>query len=482
MAEGALAPSNLLNPMKSPTKTMVQLLWRSLSFCLVYATVGVGMFVTYESTPEGLTLSLMGETYAQGRRNRDKDKEDREERQIPTMTLTTADKLGDVQEIIDTENDPQAGLEILQRMIDRGTRRYNGNELANIYKMMAYAYFILDDMPNTILYNEKILEQREYIRIGMESTVMFTLAQLYYSEERYEEALAMIEDWLLIADDPGPNPYFFVATIYYQQENFDRAIEYVELAISMATERGMLPIKKSWWGMLRYLYYKQENFPKVIEILEIMVRDYPERDSWVQLAGMYGQEGFEKKQLYAMESANVLGFFDRETDYLQYQGVLMNAEVAIRAAWYLQEGFDKEIVEDSYQSLNSLGQSYQAALEDDDAIEKFEKATEFAEDGRIFKRLAQLYLGKERFKTCSERADTALEKGGINYVYDVKILKGMCEFNRDRLSAALEIFKDARRDARQERATNAEKSARDWIRYIQNEQKRLRQLAAAEST
>ena len=72
--------------------------------------------------------------------------------------------------------------------------------------------------------------------------------------------------------------------------------------------------------MLRFLYYEQENFPKVIEILEIMVKEYPERSSWIQLAGMYGEEGFEKKQLYAMESANVLGFFDRETDYLQYHG------------------------------------------------------------------------------------------------------------------------------------------------------------------
>ena len=440
---------------------------------------GFGLFTTYEPTPTGQTFSLVGDVHAQASR-RDKKKE--KERRVPNMTLATAEKLGEVQEVIDTENNPRAGLEMLRKMIDRGTRRYNGNELANIYKMMAYAYFVIDDMPNTIRYNEKILEHREDIRIGLETTTMFTLAQLYYTEDRYDEALAMIHDWLLLADDPGPNPYYFVATIYYQRSDFDKAIEYVELAIDMATERGMLPIKKAWYGMLRFLYFEKENYPKVIEILEIMVREYPERSSWIQLAGMYGQEGYEAKQLYAMEAAHILGFFDRETDYLQYQGVLMNAEVPIRSAWYLQDGFDKEVVEPSYRSLNSLGQSYQASLEDDEAIERFEQATEFAEDGRIYKRLAQLYLGKEQFAKCSERADEAIEKGGVSRVYDLKLLKGMCEFNRNRLTSALEIFTEARRDARRAEAASAEKSARDWIRYIESERKRLRQLAAAEAT
>lgn len=456
--------------------------WRTQVVAVIAAAAmaWIGAVVSIEPTPHGVWVSPLGEAHAQSSRNRDRDK-DRDERRIPVMTITTADKLGEVQEVIDTEDNPQAGLEILNRMIERGTRRYNGNELANIYKMMAYAYFLMDDVPNTIKFNEKILEHREDIRIGMESTTMFTLAQLYYSVERFTDALNMIEDWLLIADDPGPNPYYFVATIYYQQNNFPKAIEYVELAIDMATERGLLPIKKAWWGMLRFLYYEQENYPKVIEILEIMVRDYPERSSWVQLAGMYGQEGFEDKQLFAMEAANVLGFFDRETDYLQYQGILMNAGVAIRAAWYLKEGFDNEIVEDSYRSLNSLGQSYQMALEDDDAIEQFEAATEYAEDGRIFKRLAQLYIGKERFQECSDRVDDALEAGGVDRIWDVKILKGMCEFNMGELSKAKEIFTEARRDARAGKANSAEKSARDWIRYIDSEQNRLRQLARADA-
>lgn len=455
---------------------------RLVPSAILLVAVWLGGFLTVSPTETGFSINSAGEVLAQRGRRGNRDDDEEEERRIPNMTESTFNKLAEVQELVDTENNPPEALAVLERMIQRGTRRYNGNEMANIYRMFAYVYFVLDDVPNTIIYNEKILEHREDIRIGMETTTMFTLAQLYYSVERYDEALAMIEDWLVLAKDPGPNPYYFVATIYYQQKQFEKAIEYVEQAIDMATERGLLPIKKSWWGMLRFLYFELENFAKVIEILEIMVREYPERSSWVQLAGMYGQEGFDKKQVYAMEAAHVLGFFDREMDYLQYQGLLMNEEAPIRSAWYLQEGFDNGIVEDNYRSLNALGQSYQASIEEDEAIEQFEKATEFAEDGKIYKRLAQLYLAKERFEECSTRADESLEKGDITRIYDVHILKGMCEFNLENLETARKIFVEARRIARESKAAGAERSARDWIRYIESEQKRRRQLAAAEAS
>ena len=454
---------------------------RSLAFFVLVTLGWFGSITTINTTHLGLSIEPMGEVSAQRSRRGGRDRDDDDKRRIPNVTLATADKLAEVQELSDTENNPQEALAVLDRMIARGTRRYNGNEMANIYRMFAYVYFLLDDVPNTIKYNEMVLEHREDIRLGMETTTMFTLAQLYYSVERYDDSLSMIEDWLLLVEDPGPNPYYFVATIYFQQKQFLKAIEYVELSIEMATERGMLPIKKSWYGMLRFLYYEIEDFPKVIEILEIMVKQYPERSSWVQLAGMYGQEGFDKKQVYAMEAAHALGFFDREMDFLQYHGLLMNQEAPIRAAWYLKEGFDEEIVEDHFRSLNALGQSFQAALEEDEAIEQFEKATEFAEDGKSYKRLAQLYLGKEEYVKCSERADEAIEKGEITREYDVHILKGMCQFNLGNLQTAKDIFVKARRLAREEEAEGSERSARNWIRYIESEQSRNRQLAAAEA-
>ena len=462
---------------------MTRKLFAGIAFyAVLIAFASVGLFSSVEPTKDMLSWSLLGEVDAQSSRRDRSRKKDEKERSIPNMTESTYNKLAEVTELIDEENNPQAAIEVLENMIKRGTRRYNGNEIANIYRMFAYAYFILDDFEQTIFYNEKLLEHREDIRIGMETTTMFALAQLYFQADRYDESLAMIEAWLELIEDPGPRPYFFVATIYYQQKQFENAIEYVKLAIDMATERDMLPINKSWWAMLRSLYWETKNYAKVIEVLEIMVKEYPERDSWIQLAGMYGQEDMPKKQLYAMESANVLGFFERETDYLQYQSVLMAAEVPIRGAWYLQEGFDNGLVEESFKSLNALGQSYQASLEDEDAIERFEDATEFAEDGKIYKRLAQLYLGKEEYEKCSKRADEAIDKGGVDRLHDLKILKGMCEFNLENLSKAREIFIEARKLARQAEAKSAEKSARDWIRYIESEQKRLRQLAAAERT
>ena len=79
-------------------------------------------------------------------------------------------------------------------------------------------------------------------------------------------------------------------------------------------------------------------------------------------------------------------------------------------------------------------------------------------------------------------SNDSIKRGGIDRIWDLKILEGMCEYNRERLTRALEIFQEARRDARDGRAASAEQSARQWIRYIENERNRLRQLAAAEAT
>ena len=64
-----------------------------------------------------------------------------------------------------------------------------------------------------------------------------------------------------------------------------------------------LTIKENWWQLINYLYYETEDMPKVIETLEILVRDFPKREYWVRLAGMYGQEGNDTLHLHTLQAA-----------------------------------------------------------------------------------------------------------------------------------------------------------------------------------
>ena len=315
------------------------------------------------------------------------ERERKETRRVPTMTESTYKRLAEAQEFIDAE-DYQSALNGLNAMLDR-RRRYNGNELGAIYNMMAFVYFAVDRYDKAIIAYEQVLAQGDQITEGMETQVVYSLAQLHYSEENFEQALRYMQRWLDQADNPSPEPHIFMAqVVYYRMNEYPKAITQVETAIDIAQNRGT-EVKENWWGLLKYLYFEEDNWARVIDILEIMVRDFPKREYWVQLAQVYGQEGYEDKQVYTYEAAHVLGYLDREADMRNYAGLLMQSTVPYRAAKWLQEAMDEGIVEDTARNLQALGQAYQMAQEVDSAIPVFEDAGTKSEDGEIFARLAR---------------------------------------------------------------------------------------------
>lgn len=423
------------------------------------------------------SISMYGVAYAQGSSKKNKD----DDRKIPLMQQTTYDRLSKAQEMSEA-GDHEGALEILQGMLDRA-RRYNNNELAQVHREIAAIYNSLDRMDLVRHHYEQILNYRKDIKKAQEEAILFVLAQLYAQEELYERALEIIHEWLALIDEPSAKPYFFVATVYFQMKDFDQAIIYVEKAIELATAAGQLPIKKGWYNMLKFLYFEKGNLPKVLEILTIMIQLYPERSTWIEMAGVFSQLGEEKKQIYAMEAAHASGLFERESDYMQFAGVLINDEAFIRAAWYLKEGIDAEMVEPSKKTWESLGNAYSASYETDKAIEALEQGLEFAEDGKMHNRLSKLYYDREEYKKCVDAVDEALEMGGLSGDdYDAKQFKGMCQFYRGNLNTAENIFIEVRREARAAEDKSAESSANSWLRYVSSERARLKDLADAEAT
>ena len=439
---------------------------------------------------------------------------DREKkRRVPNVTQTTFQQLSDAQEFIDAaqcqldaEGKPpptpegaepcepvtaaqarglwNQALAVLSRMEER-SRRYNGNERGQIHNLLAYVNYELDDVQKTIYHYEQVLAQVPDITEVVENTTLQQLSKLYFQEGQkyegdqalpyYRKALEMMEAWLVRSDNPGPEAHFYMAQIYYQMKDFVGAIERLELVVAIARERN-IKVKESWWTMLQFLYFEQENWPKVIEILEILVKDYPKRAYWVNLASVYGETDQMEKQLWTLEAAHAGDYLDQETDLRTFGGLLLQNEIPNRAAKYLQKGFDDEIIEATVSNLQTLGQAYQIGQDVDKAIPVFEEAAEIAEDGMTYDRLSALYLEKDEFGKCVTAADSALDKGGLKKAVATKITKGICEFNLDRLTAARRTFVECRREARQDRLRTEERTAGQWITYIDSEQRRRAEL------
>jgi tetratricopeptide (TPR) repeat protein len=240
-----------------------------------------------------------------------------------------------------------------------------------------------------------------------------------------------------------------------------------------------MEVKEQWWALLNFLYYEQENWPKVLETLEILVRDFPKREYWVRLAGVYAQEGEEKKAAWTYEAAYAGGFLNRQSDLTSYAGFLMQEEVPYRAAKVLDKGLKDGVIEESARTLQSLGQAWQLAQETEKAIPVLEKAGRLSEDGKIYERLAQLYLDNDEFDKCVAASDNALAKGGLRKVQSVHIVKGMCLYNQDKLSTARTAFVSCRNEARRADDDSNQRICQQWITYIDRESNRREELEKA---
>ena len=408
-------------------------------------------------------------------------------RRIPPIQEAAHRRLAKAQELIDGEMYADA-MEILETMAARA-RGYNGAERAVVHQMLAYANYELEDVEKTIYHYEQVLAQMPDISEGMELTTLNQLSKLYFQEGQkfeddararpwYQKALTTMREWLAKSEDEGPDAHFYVAQIYYQMQDFNSAITELELVVRLARERD-IRVREEWWTLLQYLYFDQENWPKVVEILEILVNEYPKRAYWVNLASVYGEMDEPEKQLWTMEAAHVGGFLDQETDIRTFGGLLLQNELPHRAATYLKQGFDDEVVERTVSNLQTLGQAYQLSAEVDKAIPVYEEAGELAEDGETYDRLALLYLEKDEHDKCITAANNALDKGGVRNALGTRVILGTCLFNVHKLTDAREVFVDVRREARRVEDRTEERIARQWVTYIDSERRRLAELERA---
>ena len=397
-------------------------------------------------------------------------------RRVPSISESTYKKLSEVQELIDAK-DMQGARSTVKGMLER-TKRMNGNEIGQVYNMLGFVEFSLENYPAAIKAYEQVIGQGEDISEGLEVGTLYTLAQLSFVENQYDDALKYMRIWLGKANNPGPDPHIFMGQVYYQMKDYPDAVEQIEKGIKIAQDRGTA-VKENWWALLNYLYFEQENWPKVLEILEILVQECPKREYWIRLAGILGQQGDEKGQVHAMEAAYHLGFLDRERDLMSLAGLLMQESVPYRAAEVMKEGIADGKIEETAKNLQSYGQALQLSQEVERAIPVFQSAAKLSDDGKIDDRLSQLYLEDDQFSNCVTAAESAINKGGLRRVQQTYVVKGMCQFNLDRLTAARNSFVSCRNESRRDEDSTNERVCQQWITYIDNEAKRREALEAA---
>lgn len=385
-------------------------------------------------------------------------------RQTQALGKKVYEAITEANELVDAENYTEA-RKVLDRV--KAMPNLSAYETAQLYSFYGFLYFNSEQYGQAIKAYDTVLKQPE-LPEGLQQQTLKTLAQLKFATEDYKGAIEYARQYM-DATGEDPDMYAVIATAYYQMEQTDKIIQPIEKAISLARERGT-SVKEQWYLLQRVAYWDKENYPKVKEILEILVANWPKKEYWTQLSGIYYELKDEERQLAAYEAAHDQGLLSSSAELTQLAQLYMQAEVPYKGARVLEKGLADGKIEKNERNLRLLSQAWQLAQEDRKAIGPLNEAAKLSNDGDLYARLATSYLNLNEYKSCIDASRQALDKGGLKYPGNTWLVLGMCQFESKALSSAKQSFQQA---ARFEKAA---KNARSWIAYTESEQARLQQL------
>ena len=373
-------------------------------------------------------------------------------RKVPAMREATYKRLAEAQVMVDPESapreegepapvpngTPQDAIQILLKLKDR--RGLNSYELAQVWNTLAFAYYTVEDVPNTMKAYENVLLQGT-ITEALEQSVVRALFQLYYSQENYKKSIEYIERWEALREEPDAGVTFIKATAYYQMEDFNTSLKFALRCEEIALQQQKT-VKENWWYIQVVLYNELEDIDNTILVLEKLINTYPKKQYWMHLAGMYSEKGNEDSSLSAYYAAYSQGMFNKESEVVMLSQRLLNAEVPFEAATILEKGFKDGLIVENEKNLKLLATSYTMAQEMGKAIDAWRDATKFTEEGELHYRLAQALANEDRHNEATKAYQDALDADGeLKDLGDVNFWYGISLMQLERWHSATNAFK-----------------------------------------
>jgi hypothetical protein len=436
-------------------------------------TIGKGLLIAAPVLAAQLLLSQAGFSALSGIQTAlaqdAQPKPEQETRRTPALRNKVYEKLSEAQAAAEAKDLATASAVLDAMLAGRRDNELNSYELANVYNLYAFIHYSNEDFASALQAYENVIKQPD-IPLAMEINTRFTVAQLYFVQERWEEGIAALQRWFDMTDTHNANAYVLFAQGYYQLQDYDKALTNINIAIDDYEGKNKIP-KEQWFNLARFLYAEKNMTAEATEVLRELITCYPKKQYWVQLSFMYSEQDSETLQLGAMETAYVQGMLEKDGEYRNMASLLLNAEVPYKAAKVLEEGFEKEFVENNSKNWELYAGALRQAQEVDDAIPAMEKAASMSDSGDLYARLGNIYLDADQNKEAIEAIEKGLQRGGVKRPDNARLVLGMAYFNTKQYSKAREAFRAAGRDER------SKKYADQWIQYMNSELDRQKKLA-----
>jgi tetratricopeptide (TPR) repeat protein len=437
----------------------------------------------------------------------DKPKTQTKYKKARALQSKTAKKMAKVYEALEEVDDKGEPAPDMETVIEILTElRNNQAELKSydrsvMWNSWGYVYFSDGKYDQAMQSYENVINEPE-VTLPIRNAALFTLAQLNLVKENYTKGIELILQWMDQVETVTAQSWSLLGQAYFQQGNYKKAMSSMKTAVSMAEEEGYKP-KENWYVLLAACIseLKKEIGEKKallqqLDIYEILVNLYPKKLYFIQLGGTYGQLGREKDYMITLKAAHAKDFLDKESEYLALAQLLLLNQNPYWAAQVLVSGQKKivtytetitdkntgketkiektgPVVRSNEKNLKLLADSWRMAQEIEKAIPVLAQAAKLSKDGKSYVLLGNLYLAEDKLNEAVDSIKKGLKKGKIDKLSQVHLTLGQAYFELQKFEDAKKQFRIAARDKDKKVKT----TANNWIKYTENEEIRVKNLA-----
>ncbi len=364
-----------------------------------------------------------------------------------------------------------------------------------MWNYWGYIYFSDEDYDQAMYAYEQLLKEPE-ATIPLRTSSLLTLAQLNLVKENWDKGIRLILQWMDEVENITAQSYYLLASAYFQKEDYVRSRSSMEEAIRLADEEGYRP-RENWYVLLaacfnelkdRKIISAAYSLEQQLGIYEILVNYYPKKLYFLQLGGTYQQMDREEDYMITLKAAFDKDLLDKEGEYLALAQLLLISKNPYWAAQVLVAGQNKKVlvdnketkkeelvpvVKDTEKNLKLLADSWRMAQEIDKAIPVLEQAAKMSKDGDTYVLLGNLYLFEDRIKDSIRAIEAGLKKPKVKSRSQAQLVLGQAHFESENFDEAKKQFRAAARD----KDKRIKKTANSWIKYAENEEVRVKNLA-----
>lgn len=334
-------------------------------------------------------------------------------------------------------------------------------ERAQVHNLFAYVHYLKEDYTAAIVAYEYMLTLEQLPKALLLGTLK-TLAQLFFIEERYSEAITSAQRLMAESEQPEPELYLLLGQAYYQLKQYHLALRPIENAIQLYRERDVEP-KENWLLLLYAIHYEMDNYDALLVLLRELVYLYPRDQHLISLAGVYGELQDTTRQLALTEALYESGVLDASSHVINLTNLYLLHGLPYKAAIVLQEAFDTGSLNTEIRTLRLLAQAWQKAQEPDRSLPPLAQAAAMNKDGSLYVLLAQSHVRLQQWEEAARALQKALDKGGLESHHDTELMLGIALFHQQRFSAARTAFEAATKNK------HSRRNARQWLAYVERE-------------